>query len=85
VTARCRRHQTLTGRRILVTGASSGIGEASCRALVTHGANVAMLALRAERLDDFRIQLGERAAGKGIRVEQATFEGIVMSRPFSPL
>jgi hypothetical protein len=25
------------------------------------------------------------AAGKGIRVEQAAFEGVVMSRPFSPL
>ena len=75
----------LTRRRIRVTGASSGIREASCRALVTHGANVAMLARRAERLDDFRIQLGDRAAGKGVRVEQATFECVVMSRPFSPL
>lgn len=53
----------LTGRRILVTGASSGIGEATCRALVARGAKVAMLARRAERLGALRSQLGEHAHG----------------------
>jgi NADP-dependent 3-hydroxy acid dehydrogenase YdfG len=53
----------LTDRRILVTGASSGIGEATVRALVARGAKVAMLARRAERLDALRSHLGDRAYG----------------------
>jgi len=53
----------LTGRRVLVTGASSGIGAATARALVGCGASVAMLARRKERLDELRAELGERAVG----------------------
>ena len=51
----------LSGRRILVTGASSGIGEATCRALVGCGASVAMLARRNDRLSALSAELGERA------------------------
>lgn len=40
----------LSGRRILVTGASSGIGEASARACTAAGAEVAVVARREERL-----------------------------------
>lgn len=47
----------LTGRRVLVTGASSGIGEATCSALAQRGAKVAVLARRTERLNDLRAQL----------------------------
>jgi NADP-dependent 3-hydroxy acid dehydrogenase YdfG len=54
-------HADLTGRRVLVTGASSGIGAASARALVAHGASVAMLARRKERLAELSAELGERA------------------------
>jgi NADP-dependent 3-hydroxy acid dehydrogenase YdfG len=53
----------LTGRRVLVTGASSGIGAATTRSLVAHGASVAMLARRKERLDELCRELGERAVG----------------------
>ncbi len=50
----------LTGRRVLLTGASSGIGEATCRAIVEYGGSVAMLARRQERLDKLREELGDR-------------------------
>jgi NADP-dependent 3-hydroxy acid dehydrogenase YdfG len=53
----------LTGRRVLVTGASSGIGAEVCRSIVACGGSVAMLARRKERLDELGEQLGERAVG----------------------
>jgi NADP-dependent 3-hydroxy acid dehydrogenase YdfG len=40
----------LAGRRVLVTGASSGIGRATAEALLAEGAAVAALARRADRL-----------------------------------
>ena len=51
----------LSGRRVLVTGASSGIGAATCRAVVDRGGTVAMLARRRQRLEDLAEELGERA------------------------
>ena len=51
----------LRGRRVLVTGASSGIGAATCRAVVERGGAVAMLARRKQRLEDLAMELGDRA------------------------
>jgi NADP-dependent 3-hydroxy acid dehydrogenase YdfG len=48
---------------VLVTGASSGIGAVTCRAIVGCGASVAMLARRKERLDELQDELGEHAVG----------------------
>jgi NAD(P)-dependent dehydrogenase (short-subunit alcohol dehydrogenase family) len=42
----------LTGRRILVTGASSGVGRAAAEAFVKDGATVAMLARRGALLEE---------------------------------
>jgi NADP-dependent 3-hydroxy acid dehydrogenase YdfG len=53
----------LTGRRVAVTGASSGIGAATCRSIVGCGGAVAMIARRQERLDELREELGDRAVG----------------------
>ena len=53
--------KVLTGRRVLVSGASSGIGAATCRSVVARGGSVAMLARRKERLDEMAHELGARA------------------------
>jgi NADP-dependent 3-hydroxy acid dehydrogenase YdfG len=51
----------LTARRVLVTGASSGIGAATARAIVSCGGSVALLARRKERLAELCTELGDRA------------------------
>jgi len=53
----------LAGRVALVTGASSGIGEATAEALAAAGASVALTARRADRLDE----LAARIEGRGGR------------------
>ncbi|MFH9188142.1 SDR family oxidoreductase [Streptomyces sp. NPDC017673] len=49
----------LDGRVAVITGASSGIGEASAEHLASLGAKVAVLARRAERLDDLVARIGK--------------------------
>jgi NADP-dependent 3-hydroxy acid dehydrogenase YdfG len=56
---------TLEGTVALVTGASSGIGAATARALAAHGAAVALLARRADRLDELKTQI-ESAGGTAL-------------------
>ncbi|MFL6690228.1 MAG: 3-oxoacyl-[acyl-carrier-protein] reductase [Alphaproteobacteria bacterium] len=51
----------LSGKTALVTGASGGIGGAIARALHTQGAQVVLSGTRAEALESFRSELGERA------------------------
>jgi NADP-dependent 3-hydroxy acid dehydrogenase YdfG len=57
--------KTLTDTVALVTGASSGIGAATARALATQGAAVALLARRADRLDELKTQI-ESAGGTAL-------------------
>jgi NADP-dependent 3-hydroxy acid dehydrogenase YdfG len=64
----------LTGRRILVTGASSGIGAATARSIVACGGSVGLLARRKERLDELCAELGARAVG--VRADVTDLDGL---------
>lgn len=50
--------QDLSGKVVLVTGASSGIGRAMAKTLATEGMKLALVGRSAERLDAVVVQIG---------------------------
>ena len=59
---------SLEGTAALVTGASSGIGEATAKSLAAHGAKVALVARRKDRLDTLKSEI-ESAGGTALALE----------------
>jgi NAD(P)-dependent dehydrogenase (short-subunit alcohol dehydrogenase family) len=57
-----RPHYDLSGRTVLITGAARGIGAAAATRLHGKGANVALVGLEADRLEELAARLGSRAA-----------------------
>lgn len=55
-------HFDVNGRTVFITGAARGIGAETARRLHAKGANVALVGLEPERLEELSSQLGDRAA-----------------------
>ena len=72
------------GKIAVITGASSGIGEATARALVTAGYRVALLARRTDRINELAADLGNNVraelGGADILINNA---GLMLLGPFS--
>ena len=67
----------LTGKVAVVTGASSGFGQQFARALSEQGCDVAILARRKERLEEFSKVLKMRLKLSSIILEKLIFLSIM--------
>ncbi|WP_073664210.1 SDR family oxidoreductase [Pseudomonas aeruginosa] len=67
--------QDLVGKVAVITGASSGIGEATARLLVSEGAHVVLVARRRERIEAFAKELGGQASAVVADVSDASQVG----------
>ncbi|MFA0963772.1 SDR family oxidoreductase [Roseivirga sp. BDSF3-8] len=56
---------SISGKSAIVTGASSGIGTATAKALANEGVNVVLAARREDRLQDLKAEI-EREGGKAV-------------------
>lgn len=74
-------YMDLTGRTAIVTGASSGLGNAFCKAMAENGARIAAFARRRERLEELKSEI-ENMGGEclpvvcDLTVEKQIIEGV---------
>ncbi|APG59605.1 SDR family oxidoreductase [Christiangramia salexigens] len=59
---------SIEGKTIIITGASSGIGEATALKLSKEGANVVLTARREDKLNELKAKIDEQKAGKALVV-----------------
>lgn len=68
----------ISGKVVVITGASSGLGEAAARHLAAEGAKVALGARRTDRLDTIVADLGDAALAQATDVtDRASVEALV--------
>jgi NAD(P)-dependent dehydrogenase (short-subunit alcohol dehydrogenase family) len=73
----------LTGRRFLITGAASGLGRESARALAAHGASVTLLARSADRAEGAVAEVGTKVPGADLEVGVADLGDMDSIRAFA--
>ncbi len=71
----------LNGRVALVTGASSGLGQRFAEVLAANGAAVALVARRADKLNDVKAKI-EKAGGQAVAIEADVRDRAQMTRAF---
>jgi short-subunit dehydrogenase len=75
-----RRPQSYAGRHVLVTGGSTGIGQAAAEMLAKQGAHVSLVARSQPKLDAAQAQI-QAAIGGGSTARVRTFSGDVTNAP----
>lgn len=70
------RQPSLSGRRAIVTGGTTGIGRAIAVLLASEGANVFVCGRTPEHLDDALARIREVGEGDGVNVDLATRAGV---------
>jgi NAD(P)-dependent dehydrogenase (short-subunit alcohol dehydrogenase family) len=73
----------LTGRRVVITGAASGLGRESARALASHGATVTVLARSEERVAGARAELEASVPGANAESGVVDLGDLVSVRAFA--
>ena len=73
----------LSGRRFLITGAASGLGRESARALATHGASVTLVARSTERANGAVTEVGAMVPGADLEPGVADLADLGSIRAFA--
>jgi NAD(P)-dependent dehydrogenase (short-subunit alcohol dehydrogenase family) len=73
----------LSGRRVVITGAASGLGRESARALAAHGASVTLLARSAERAAGAVDEVGAMVSGADLEPGVADLGDLHSIRAFA--